>query len=329
MRVTLRVAAVVLALVLPMSSSWAQGRDADAADALFREGRALFKKGEYDAACPKFEESYRLDPAAGTGINLGDCFEKQGKVASALLAYQAAFALLGAADPRVAPVKLQIAALEKRTPRLTIKLAPGAPEGTEVKRDGRAVEPTKLGVALAANPGKRRITVTAPGREKRSYQIELREAQASEITVDVGAATDADGATVAPADRKGTERPRARESGGTQPQSNDSSQRTIGYVAAGAGVVALGVAAVFRVQANAKYDEAGCTSSKCPPSSLADEADAKVKDATVAAVVGGLALTAGVVLVLTSPAPDQRAARLRIAPRLLAGGGGALIGGAW
>ena len=49
--------------------------DEAAARVLFGEGRKLAAAGDYAAACPKFEESFRLDPGIGTGFNLADCWE--------------------------------------------------------------------------------------------------------------------------------------------------------------------------------------------------------------------------------------------------------------
>lgn len=54
------------------------------AQALFEQGRALVIKGRAETACPKFEESQRLDPGLGTQFNLADCYERLGRLASAL-----------------------------------------------------------------------------------------------------------------------------------------------------------------------------------------------------------------------------------------------------
>ncbi|MEZ4227004.1 MAG: hypothetical protein R3B13_39055 [Polyangiaceae bacterium] len=153
--------ALAALLLAPPASSAPGG--AARADALFREARTTMKAGDYDAACPKLEESYRLDPAAGTAVNLGDCFDKQGKVGSALLAYRAARDLLQPGDPRISPVAQQIAVLERRAPKLTITLAPEAPEGMTVLRNGRKVELAELGKALPLNPGDVVLEVSAPG----------------------------------------------------------------------------------------------------------------------------------------------------------------------
>src|SRR4051812_17624178 len=49
--------------------------DTAASDVLFKEAKSLIKEGRYSEACPKFEESQRLDPTAGTLLNLGECYQ--------------------------------------------------------------------------------------------------------------------------------------------------------------------------------------------------------------------------------------------------------------
>jgi hypothetical protein len=68
--------------------------DRAAAEALFEEGRAQLEGGKYAEACEAFAKSDALDPAAGTELNLGDCYEKLHEVGKACEAY-------GRALPRV------------------------------------------------------------------------------------------------------------------------------------------------------------------------------------------------------------------------------------
>ncbi len=229
----IRSVALALALVLLAGGAHAQPPDAAKADALFKEGRALMKKGDFETACPKLEESYRLDPAAGTGINLGDCFEKQGKIASALLAYQAARALLKPGDPRIGPVEKGIAALDKRAPRLTIKLAPGAPEGTTVKRDGREMEP---GTPAVVNPGKHVIIVSAAGMADARYTVRLVEAESRVLTLEVGASTGQDAPTEQNRDPGRVRNPLKGE------ERSSGSTKDVGYVLGGIGLLGVLVA---------------------------------------------------------------------------------------
>lgn len=315
----------IFALVVMSSNAFAQTPDVAKADALFREGRAAMKAGDLQTACPKLEESYRLDPTAGSAVNLGDCFDKQGKVASALLAYRAARKLLKPNDPRIAPVEQQTADLEKRAPRLTITLAPDAPEGITVTRDGRPVDFADFSKALPVNPGEVLVVVSAPGRVDRKFTVLLGQGARRELVVDAGPPLARDNP---PTEASPAVGPRGGGAPGA-PSDDGSTQRTAGFVVGAAGIVTLGVAAVFWRQAQSKYSDARCSSSECPPSDLADEGDAKTRDATIAGVLGGLALAGGVVLVLTSPSGDRSAARLGIGPRVMLGGAGAQIGGRW
>ena len=62
----------------------AQGAsDKAAAEALFDQGVRLMKQNNFAEACPKLEESDRIDPAVGTLLYLGECYERVGKTASA------------------------------------------------------------------------------------------------------------------------------------------------------------------------------------------------------------------------------------------------------
>jgi outer membrane protein assembly factor BamD (BamD/ComL family) len=60
----------------------AKAEDKAVAEALFREARQLLDAKQYAAACRKLEESYRLDPAGGTLMNMAMCHGKEGRGAS-------------------------------------------------------------------------------------------------------------------------------------------------------------------------------------------------------------------------------------------------------
>jgi tetratricopeptide (TPR) repeat protein len=177
---------VVLAALVVASAARADVRDPAAADVLFRDARAAMQRGDYPTACAKLEESQRLDPAPGTLLNLAECEEKRGHLATAWEDYQGALDTLGAGDERVALASQRAAALFPRLPKLVVRLSPGAPAAARVKRDGVELGAASLGTELPVNPGAHAIVVVAPGRRARSYTVDTTEGRAASVTVDVG-----------------------------------------------------------------------------------------------------------------------------------------------
>src|SRR4051812_40434609 len=59
----------------------------------FDQGRALMKAGRYAEAGRRFQESLQIRRSAGALLNLGDCYEKLGRYASAVEAFEGAQAL--------------------------------------------------------------------------------------------------------------------------------------------------------------------------------------------------------------------------------------------
>ncbi len=173
--------------IVPARRAAAQAGDAAAATALFQAGREAAKKGDYATACAKMEDSYRLDAAPGTLLNLADCHEHLGQLATAWQRFTEATEKLPPNDNRLAAVKARIAALAPRLPRLTIVLAPGAPTGTRVTRDGKEVGPGSLGTALPLDPGRHVVVAAAPGREDRRYSVDLAEGRSDRLTIEPGA----------------------------------------------------------------------------------------------------------------------------------------------
>jgi hypothetical protein len=174
-------------IVIMLSASPAWAGDTVSAEALFQAGREAAVRGDYREACAKFAESQRLDPAPGTLINLGDCKEHLGLFASAWGYYrEAADRLTG--DKRVEGLKARVAAIEPRLSRLTLTLAPGAPDEARITRDGAELGAASLGVAMPIDPGEHVVVVTAPGREPRRYVVSIGEAESPALALEPGAA---------------------------------------------------------------------------------------------------------------------------------------------
>jgi hypothetical protein len=204
-------------------NSTARKRDPAAAEVLFEQGRTALEAKDFRAACAKFAESYRFDPAAGTVMNWATCEEKLGRLASAWQHWREAISVLAANDEREAFAREQVDRLEARLPYLTVQLDDHAPPEAGVFRDGVAISRPTLGLALPVDPGEHRISVKAPGYEERSVRVVVTERETKRVRVSMG--------------RKLPE-PVART--GDAPS---GSGRTLGWIAGGVGV-AGGVSAV-------------------------------------------------------------------------------------
>src|SRR4051794_31380703 len=106
--------------LLLAAPAFSQARDAATAEALFRQGREAMDAKDFRTACPKFGESQRLDPAAGTLMNWASCEEQLGKIASAWQRWKEALDALPAKDDRIAFAQQRITEIEKKLPRLTV-----------------------------------------------------------------------------------------------------------------------------------------------------------------------------------------------------------------
>src|SRR3954451_18080512 len=137
------------------------------AEVLFNDARALADKGDFAAACPKFEESQRVDPGMGTLYRLGDCYEHIGRTASAWAAFRdvASQAQTTGQTAREADARQRAALMEKVLSRMTIEV-PSAPPGVVVERDGVRVGDAQWGLAMPVDPGPHTIIVRAPGKKE-------------------------------------------------------------------------------------------------------------------------------------------------------------------
>jgi hypothetical protein len=333
----------VAALFVLLSSGLASAQSTEAAaTALFDDGRKLMAQHKYAEACPKLAESQRLAPSGGTLINLADCYEHEGRKASAWVAWKNVAARANAAGRAQEESKAvaRAAALEPTLARLAVSVAPESDQpGLEVERDGVVVGRAEFGLAIPVDPGTHEIQATAPKMKAWSTRIDVRPGQTdARVTV----ALQADGEAAPPTGAAAPVVPPVQPTdlrvapGGpapdVSPEGGGSAQRTFGIVTLGAGVAGVAVGAVFGVLAMSKNNEAlqprNCpTSTLCTPNGLSLTSDAK-NDATVSTIAfaaGAAALVGGVALWFTAPASAASPRAARIVPTLT----GALIEGTW
>jgi hypothetical protein len=323
--------AIALHLTLVTNISSAQqpsAQDQAAAEGLFADAKKLMGEGNYGEACPKFEESQRLDPAPGTQFNLGECYEHIGRTASAwaLFLNVAAAAKSANMPDREKVARDRAAALEPKLPKLVI-LVPSPAPGLEVKRDGVLVGQAQYGSSVAIDPGKHPVTASAPGKEPWSTTVDVGPDGA---TISVPALTDAVVKPVAPAADFEASVPERGQRG-------LGSQRTLALVAAGVGVVGLGVGSVFGLKDMSKLSDAEshCTGNACDATGVAlrDDAMSAGNISTIAFSVGLVAIAGAAVLWFTAPASSSSASRAAAVSRFRTsasfghGSGGAIVGG--
>lgn len=320
------------------SSATAQVSAADSAtaQALFEEGRKLLESGNTKAACPKFEESQRLDPGVGTQFNLADCYEKDGRTASAwslFLEVAAATGKAGQTD-REAVARKRAEALRPRLSRLVIQVPPKSNvEGLEVQRDGVVVGRAQWGLAVPTDPGEHVIRVSAPAKKawETHIQVEkgpnvqtlsipvLTDAPASETVVDEDAPADAEGVAF---------------EGGVDSQT--PTQRYLAYGAFGVAAIGVGVGTIFGLQAVSKNDDSNaaglCDGNRCVAegAALRDDARSAGNISTIGFAVAGAGLVAGVLLLVLEPKPTAPQADSVAWSAFVSPGGGAVgLGGAF
>lgn len=154
------------------------------AQALFRKGRDLIARGDWDAGCEQLRASNERFEAASTTLNLARCAEHFGKVATAWAFYQRGKTLAGE-EPVQRRTELErvagagLAAMEPRLPRLRIELAE-TPEGVKVTEAGRSL-PIREDVPL--DPGSHEIAIEAPGYETQKQSVVLEEGKTSALAV--------------------------------------------------------------------------------------------------------------------------------------------------
>jgi hypothetical protein len=289
------------------------------AQALFEDGLQLMGAKRYAEACPKLEESERLDPALGTRFRLSECEEAVGRLASAWAGFLEVADLAhtsGQAD-RETLARKRAAALEPKLSRVKVDVAQPDTPGLEVAHDSVVVGKGQWGTPVPIDPGTYTVTATAPGKKPWRGSVTVAEGGATATllvpTLDV-APPELVAAAAIPLAVGTVGQPAPAEH-------VSSTGKVAGWVLVGAGGAALISGGVMALVAKGDYDSAGsnCSASTCNAAgeSTINGARSLANVATGVFIGGAVVAVAGVVVVLVSPSSKSSSASagLRVGPR--------------
>lgn len=284
---------LLVALLLPLSAAAEpSATDKAAAEALFDQGKDLMRAGKFDDACPKFAESQRLDPGVGTLLGLAECYERTGRIASAWATFREASALARVSgDARRDGIAQQRSRrLEPDLPRLVVVAAP--PDGVELSvTDGSSpVAKAAWGAPLPVDPGEHVIRASAPGRREWTAAVRIERGETKTVQVpELEKVPEPE--TVAPRPIEPTPLPATEPS--TPMPSAPADRRSLSPLTLGAfaaGVVGLGVGAVFGLTSLDKTSELEAVCKPmCPPDRSSD-LDAARTEAWISNIGFGVAV---------------------------------------
>jgi len=269
--------AIAMAFTAPAHAQTAE------AETLFREAKRLMKTGKIADACDKFDASDRLEPTAGTELNLADCREKNGQLATAWAMFLKAAAAAKRADndgKREAEARRRAAALEPKLSYLTISVPEASRvEGLVIKRNGTAIDRALWDQRVPVDPDEYTIEGDAPGFEPWSTSVVVKtKPRTIEVPVLVSRPAAKRGAvpgrsatepTVGEAAdaRAASDGAGARELSPAAPPSRFTGRRKLALVIAAVGVGAAGTSLGFGLQARHVEDQANAI---CPDAACSD-----------------------------------------------------------
>lgn len=162
----MRIAAAASIIVLvSLFAAPVRAQNADA-EAQFDEGRKLMKHGDYAEACKHFDASEKLEPAVGTELNLGKCYEEVGRTASAWSAYKRALATAKRVHdhPRAVDAKQHVDALAPKLLHLEVDVSDNhRVPGLEITRNGKPFDEGLWNQSEPVDPDSYEIGASADG----------------------------------------------------------------------------------------------------------------------------------------------------------------------
>jgi hypothetical protein len=325
-----RIAALALVCSAATFVSMAANADTDEqrAVALFDKGRKLARDGRCAEAVPVLLESIGYAEGVGPLLNLGNCYETLGKIASAHRYFLKAQGLAAARDDskRRDEAAQRAKAIEKDVSMLTIHVpAWMRSSSTTVRVDGEVVPKDQWEKPMPVDPGPHEIDVVAPPNPKQTESVTVHGKGArTEWTATTRApatpspaASRAPAAAIAPVPEPTTDE--GNHDGSRVyglPPEGSSTQRTLGLVTGGVGLAGLALGGIFGAMSLSAHSSvvARCPTYPTCPSSDRAGLDAENQNAssygtvaTIGVIAGVVLVAAGAVLFFTAPSPSRAA----------------------
>lgn len=281
------------------------GTNKAAAEALFQQGVNLHKQKKFSEAAEKLDASHKLDPAVGTLLYLGDCYEQLNKKASAWAAFKEAASLAQTQKDaeREKTANIRAAALLPQVSHLVVRASSSAElPGFVVRRDGVELPAATLGTPLPSDPGEVTLEASATGYKPWTKTVTIPDG-GKEVTVDIPALEPSG----QPAPNPTPEDPTPVPDPDTPEAPSDLSTPLL-IAGIAVGVLGLGGAAAgtaFGLMAVDSRDESigKCRTERfCTPEGvgLRNDAQDQATVSTITFIVGGVLLAGGVTLIILS-----------------------------
>lgn len=261
------------------------------AEALAREAYALAEANRWKESCPKYAESLKLEPSYGVEYSLAECYEKMGKLGSALTHYRHVEEAPKAANKQALSLKAheRIAAIEPQVPKVKVVLPSGTtPRDVVVKIDGNRIAPEQF-AEMPIDSGEHNVEVSSSQGGKKTWTDTIH-VQIGTYPIEVPELTSA-------------EEPKPAANLTTVPLGQSRANptyRVVGGVAAGLGVAGVVVGSIFGLSARSKRDDAREICRANDPKQCHNEAGLDVwRDASTAGTISTIGFIVGPALIAT------------------------------
>lgn len=276
------------------------------------EAANLYEAGDYGRAQDLFHRANAIYPAPVLELWEARALEKLGRLVEAeehyasVQRYKVKPEDTDVVRTAVRDAGVEIEQLRKRIPTLTISLVNADPTdpNLEIHLDGKRLNPAMVGFPVPVDVGAKTVTLVSRGKEVARNDVSLGEGDRSSVELDGSRSRE-----LALANATETSR-RSPDDLAQERPSPWYLDRTFGWIGVGVGSAGLALGGITGLIAASKHNS---LSSKCPNSvclpAYKNELDSFHTYRTVSTVgyvVGGMALAAGITVLVLAPQRSHR-----------------------